>query len=447
MSNLACLAKARGHDVSGSDNSLMYEPSKSLLAQSGIVVSEYSGLPDACPDVVVVGGTIRPDNPEYIYYSSNDFALISLVEALHELAIQGSETIVVAGTHGKSTSSALLSHVLHRVDCKHGWFVGGIPRSFPAIKSVDATDAFFVSEGDEYRTCFFDQKPKFLNLSAKHLLCTNVEWDHANIYPDVSVIEDLFCELFASLPEHGIFVANSESKHLRNAIVKSGRVAVELFGKDSDWQIRNYSSHGTTSRFEITYQRKGECVVTADGVPGMHNAQNILGCFVLLRNLGVPRKAFEKAVRSFRGVTRRFHIRYHDSSLVLIDDFAHHPTAIRETLNATRLSYPSHRLVAFMQPATFSSCLAVFQDEYVAALKVADISIIDRPRRQLEEVKQLDVEQLVECLIANGIEAHSTAKPDEFISQFLGTCKQPTVFVGMSVASLDWLFSELLSNR
>jgi UDP-N-acetylmuramate: L-alanyl-gamma-D-glutamyl-meso-diaminopimelate ligase len=402
MSALAGMLKQRGYEVSGSDENV-YPPISTLLQRLGIPIRQgfhAENLADR-PDLVVDNKVSRT-NPEVEALLASDLSYVSLPQALAELFIADHRSIVVAGTHGKTTSTAMLAWVLEQARRDPSVMVGGDALDFGGnYKLGDGAD--FVIEGDEYDTAFFDKGPKFLHYRPQALLLTAVEFDHADIYRDLAHVKDAFRKLVAILPKTAPLVVATDFPHARDVAKKHPNVIT--FGLGADWQATNLRDNGTYTIFDIVHGGSTECSVRIQ-LPGGINARNALGVFVMARALGLRTAEILPGLQSFRGVARRQELVGEFRGITVVDDFAHHPTAVAGAIAAVHSRYPRRRLWAVFEPRSNTSRRKVFQREYVDAFAAADLVIIGGVfHKATDEVTESDLfspGQLAADLVARG---------------------------------------------
>jgi tRNA-guanine transglycosylase/UDP-N-acetylmuramate:L-alanyl-gamma-D-glutamyl-meso-diaminopimelate ligase len=378
MAALAGLLKEKGYRVKGSD-SQAYSPMSDVLKRLRIPVTLgyhpdnlVSNNPDhRIPDLVIIGNVVRADNPEARYVVSRGIPYLSFPEALSLLFLEDRMTLVVAGTHGKTTTSALLVSALEASGEGPGFMVGGILISLKSGFRM-GHPPWFVLEGDEYDTAFFDKRPKFLHYRPHGVILTSIEFDHADIYADMDAIKAAFSKLVALIPSKGILVACTDWPAVVEVCAQA-RCKVVTYGESQgcQWQLSDLSVDATGTRFTVVHN--GEiCGEARIRLPGRHNALNALGTLALCSYLGMGEDAVFKGLGSCAGVKRRQEIRGEVAGVTIIDDFAHHPRAVKETLTALSSVYSGRRLIAVFEPRTNTSRRKVFQEVYPHSFSPAD---------------------------------------------------------------------------
>ncbi len=381
MASLAGLLKACGHEVSGSDQDV-YPPMSTQLEALGIALrSPYAeaNVP-ADADLVVIGNALSRGNPEVEAVLDRKQRYTSAPALIAEQFLRGRRSLVVAGTHGKTTTSSLLAYLLDRAGLDPSFLIGGVPRDFEHSFRLGG-GPHFVIEGDEYDCAFFDKRPKFVHYLPDVAIVNNVEFDHADIYPDLAAVETAFFRLLQVVPRSGLVVAGIESPTLAGLLGRA-RSRVKTFGVGvaADWraELLGTSPQGTRFRLSADGADAGEWLMP---LPGVHNVRNALAALCAAQEAGVPLETARAALPGFRGVKRRLELRGRAAGIAVYDDFAHHPTAVRETLRALRLLEAEAlasggRLVAVFEPRSYTAKSSVFQDDFARAFAEADELIV-----------------------------------------------------------------------
>jgi UDP-N-acetylmuramate: L-alanyl-gamma-D-glutamyl-meso-diaminopimelate ligase len=447
MASLAGLLRAKGHRVTGSDANV-YPPMSTMLAELGIpVASGYSPANlEPAPDVVVVGNAIPRGNVELEEVLDRKIPYTSAAATVKEEFVRGRHSVVVAGTHGKTTTTSLVAWVLDRAGLNPGFLIGGIAENFGT--SFRLTDGnVFCIEGDEYDTAYFDKGPKFMHYLPDTAILNNVEFDHADIYRDFDAVKLAFRRFVNLVPRRGTLVAGWDSPAVRELAPRAFS-RVESFGLEEGarWRAERLEIGADGMRFRVA----------VDGAPfgdyrtpivGDFNMRNCLAAIVAAESLGADREAVSDALASFESVKRRMEVRGEARGVRVVDDFAHHPTAVRETLAAIRQKYPDGRLVAVYEPRSLTSRQRIFQDEYERSFDTADLTVVARlfePERFAEE-NRLSPDALVAAIAARGRSAAYVETADEIVA-FLAPKLEPgdTVAV-MSNGGFDGIHEKLLA--
>ncbi|HXG53103.1 MAG TPA: UDP-N-acetylmuramate:L-alanyl-gamma-D-glutamyl-meso-diaminopimelate ligase [candidate division Zixibacteria bacterium] len=398
MASLAGLLQAEGYRVTGSDQNV-YPPMSTYLAGVGIEV-----LPGFCaehlvpkPDLVVVGNAVSRDNPEAQALLSAGIPYLSFPQALGTFLIGDRESLVVTGTHGKTTTTALAAWALTRAGFDPGFFVGGMPLNFGSGWSRGA-GRHVVLEGDEYDSAFFDKGPKFLHYRPRHVILTSVEFDHADIYRDLDHLKSAFARLVDLIPADGTLVVSGDYPAALD-VAGGARCRVITYGDGAEWSAAEIEAREGRSSFVPVWRGRREGRVEL-GMIGRHNVQNALAVYAVGRTLGLGHRTLAEGFAGFRGVKRRQELRGAARGVRLIDDFAHHPTAVRETIEAVRAAYPGARLWAVFEPRSNTSRRRVFEREFAAALGLADrvvLAAVHQPEK-IPEGERLSVGNVVAAI-------------------------------------------------
>ena len=377
MTALAGLLHARGHRVRGSDLEI-YPPASEELARLGVPIAKGYRAEnlDPRPDLVVMGNAISADNPEAIAARVRGIPTISLPEAIECFCLPGRASLVVAGTHGKTTSASFLALALATAGRDPGYFIGGAPRDLPRSYALGSGREFVV-EGDEYDSAYFDKGPKFLHYLPSALILTAVEFDHADIYRDLEHVKSSFERLLDLLPAEAPLLVCADFPHALDVARARRPGAFHTFSAAAetaaDWTLTHLED--TPAGLRLSVRGPDEGLALESPLLGTMNARNLLGVAALCRQIGLSADDVRAAARAFHGVRRRQEIVV-QAPITLIDDFAHHPTAIAATLDAVRSRYPGRRVWALFDPRSNTSRRRVFQHELAAALAAADMAVI-----------------------------------------------------------------------
>jgi UDP-N-acetylmuramate: L-alanyl-gamma-D-glutamyl-meso-diaminopimelate ligase len=412
MASLAGMLQLQGHRITGSDTAA-YPPMSDQLAALDIPVHEpYAERNlDPRPDLVVVGNAISRGNVELEYVLDTRIPFCSMASILHDEFLLGRESLVVAGTHGKTTTTSMLAWIYEVAARRNPGFlpsflIGGVAENFGTSFKVRPTKPFIL-EGDEYDTAFFDKGPKFLHYFPDAAILTHVEFDHADIYADLDAVKIAFKRLVNLVPRRGRIVAYDGSENVSECVAKAF-CAVERYGfaQDSYWRASVMRHNGPLSRWTL---ERGGRVFAELSLPmaGEHNALNATAAAALAAGQGVPMEAIAEALATFKSVKRRLEVRAVVEGVTIIDDFAHHPTAIRETLRALRESYPGRRLWAVLEPRSNTLRRNVFERDLVESLALADRVVLAAvfQSESIPPPDRLHPERVVAALNARGVAA------------------------------------------
>ncbi|MFA5028197.1 MAG: UDP-N-acetylmuramate:L-alanyl-gamma-D-glutamyl-meso-diaminopimelate ligase [Candidatus Methylomirabilota bacterium] len=447
MGALAGLLKEAGHEVTGSDRAF-YPPMDERLRAWGIPTRHGFDPAHiaADTDLVIVGNVCRKDNPEAGAALARGLRVMSFPQALAEFFIADKTSVVVSGTHGKTTTAALLSYVLVEAGLDPSFLVGGIPQNFGKSFHL-GRGGIFVVEGDEYDTAFFDKRPKFLHYRPRIAVLTAVEFDHADIYPDMAAYRAAFAGLLSLLPADGLLVVCADDPEAAAlAAAAPCRVVSYGLGPGADWRAEGIEFEAEATRFVLV--RRGERVGTvALPLAGRHNVANTLGVLAAAEALGVDAGQAAASLAGFGGVARRMQVRGVVEGVTVIDDFAHHPTKVRETVRAARARYPQARMVAVFEPRTNTSRRNIFQASYPASFPGADLVVVVPPFgiEAIPAAERFDSAALVAALRQRGQEARLSATADAVVEELAGTLEPGAVVLIMSNGAFDGIHEKLLA--
>ncbi len=454
MGSLAGLLHARGVRVTGSDEHL-YPPMSTLLESWGISVNEGFRAEHALsadPDLVVIGNAVRPDNPEARAVIDEGLPYRSFSDALYELAIAGKHSVVVSGTHGKTTTTSLLASLLVRCGRDPSLLVGGYAFDFDG-SFREGAGSHFVVEGDEYDTAFFDKTPKFLHYHPRTLVVTSVEFDHADIYRDLEHVKDAFRTLIRQMPRDGTIVAAVSHDGVRD-VTRDAPCRVVGYGMDGGADL-SYAASRLVADARGTHfalRGPGDASLSAT-VPlhGAHNVENAVAALAAVAELGVRLSDAAAALAHFRGVRRRLEVRGEARGVTVLDDFAHHPTAVAATLEAVRARYPGRRVVAIFEPRTNTSRRVVFQQQYAESFDAADAVVIrivpDTPIYSAtgEVTERFSADALAADLSARGVPAVALPDVDAIVAHVAARAQPGDVAVVMSNGDFGGVWEKLLT--
>ena len=448
MATLAALLKSRGHDVRGSDQNV-YPPMSDFLAAERIqAFSGYdAGHITADLDLVVVGNAISRGNPELEAVLERKIRYCSLPEIIRDQFLWGAESVVVAGTHGKTTTTSLTAWLLTHGKLEPTVLVGGIALNFGANGSSYRVGSgrHFVIEGDEYDSAFFDKTAKFLKYLPDIAIINNIEFDHADIYANLDEVRLAFRRLANLVPRTGLLLLGADSP---DAAALEGKAVspVETFGltDGATWQAHDLSTRDGLTRFGV--RRRGEPYGSFESpLLGVHNVRNALAAIAVGARAGMGPDQLADGLRAFKGIKRRLEIVGVARGVTILDDFAHHPTAVYETLSALRGGYPERRIWAVFEPRSASSCRRVFQEAFAAAFGPADEVILAAVfRSSLPEAERLDGDRLVADLRAQGKRARHIPTNDDIVSTILREHREGDVIVLMSNGGFGGIHRTLL---
>jgi UDP-N-acetylmuramate: L-alanyl-gamma-D-glutamyl-meso-diaminopimelate ligase len=451
MASLAGMLQARGHRVTGSDENV-YPPMSTMLADLGIPVMQgyrAEHLAEA-PDCVIIGNAIPRGNAEVEETLNRKLLYRSQAETVKEEFIRGRRSLVVAGTHGKTTTTSIAAWVMEQGGLSPTFLVGGVVQNFGVSFRVTESP-YFIIEGDEYDTAYFDKGPKFMHYLPELAIVGNIEFDHADIYADLAAVKTAFRRLMNLVPGNGRLIAGWDSPVVREVVAELGErlyTRLETFGtcEDAAWQARDLDYTGELARFRVFREGKewGQFQTT---LIGDFNIRNCLAVIVAADAWGIERQAIGDALASFKSVRRRMQVRGTERGVTVIDDFAHHPTAVRETLQALRTKYKDRRLVAVFEPRSWSSRLAVFQQDYARAFEASDYVVIASvfdSQKATEKGRVLDTDQLIRDIAAQGKPAFRLEGADEIVRRLAPELRARDVVAIMSNGGFGGIHDKLL---
>jgi UDP-N-acetylmuramate: L-alanyl-gamma-D-glutamyl-meso-diaminopimelate ligase len=448
MASLAGMLKAKGYIVSGSDSDV-YPPMSTYLDELGIRV--YNGyksqnLRDATPDIVVIGNAVSRGNPEVEHVLDSGIRYQSMAETVKELFIRGKNSIVVSGTHGKTTTTAMLAWMLEVARRKPSFLVGGIAENFGGSFQI-GKGREFVIEGDEYDTAFFDKGPKFLHYLPQILLLKNIEYDHADIYPDIESLKIAFRRVINIVPRSGLIIAGVDSPIVRELIPAAFSRVAEVGIQQGDWRARDIAPLNEGMGFGVFHK---DVHVGDFSIPmlGAFNVQNALGVIVAGKELGIENGRIQKGLSSFKSVKRRLELRGEVERIRVYDDFAHHPTAVLETLRAIRERYPTDRIWAVFEPRSQTCRRKIFEQEFIKSFDPADTVVVARVfgSGKLTEDEQLSPDAVVEGVRARGKIAETFDTTDEIVDYISRNATPGDQIVVMSNGGFDGIHRKLLEK-
>ncbi len=445
MASLAGMLAQRGFRVTGSDHA-SYPPMSDFLASLNIPVSQPFNERNLRPhpDLVVVGNAISRGNTELEYVLDQRIPFESMSQVLHDEFLIGRERLVVAGTHGKTTTSSLLAWLFHQAGRAPSFLIGGIPENFGSSFGLDAGNEFIL-EGDEYDTAFFDKGPKFLHYFPDAVILTSVEFDHADIYKNLDEVKTAFARLVNLIPGRGLLVAWDGHPNV-DECASHAFCRVERYGfkEQSEWRVTDveYAPDVTSWRVLRDGAPWGEF---AFSLAGEYNVLNATAAAALAANYGIAKDAIAKGLRGFRSVKRRLEVKAEVHGITIIDDFAHHPTAIAETLKALRIRYPGRRLWAILEPRSNTLRRRVFQDELARSLALADRVVVAAifKSEAIPEQERLDAAAVIATLQALGKPASLLDTADAIVESIGPGLRTGDVVAVMSNGGFAGIYEKL----
>ncbi len=449
MGAFAGMLKAGGYEVTGSDENV-YPPMSDMLREWGLeVYTPYApeNLDRAHPDLVIIGNVIRRENPEATAARERGLPQMSFPAAFGALVAADKHCVVIAGTHGKTTTSALMGHVLVEAGCDPTFLVGGVTVNYGGNFRL-GKGKHVVVEGDEYDTAYWDKGPKFLHYRARTALVTSIEFDHADIYRDLAHYESAFERFAATMPADGWLGVSASYPRAVDLARANSRATVATYAWDRDADYRGSDARFTEdgARFRIAGPL-AERVDLLLPMSGFHNLENATGVYAAARSLGISSSAIAQGFATFRGVKRRQEPRGQIGGVLVIDDFAHHPTAVRETILALRQRYPSRRLWAVFEPRSNTARRNIHQAEYASAFDEAHVVTIRLPEAhdQVPLDQQLDVPAIVTAIQSRGITASGHVAVDVMVQCVAGGARANDLVLVMSNGAFGGFIASLLA--
>jgi UDP-N-acetylmuramate: L-alanyl-gamma-D-glutamyl-meso-diaminopimelate ligase len=449
MGAFAGMLKAAGHEVTGSDDNV-YPPMSDMLREWGIsVLTPYAAenLDRARPDLVIIGNVIRRNNPEATAVRERRIPQMSFPAALGALILADRHSVVITGTHGKTTTAALMAHILVAAGTDPSFLVGGVTANYSGNFRL-GRGRFVVVEGDEYDTAYFDKGPKFLHYRARTALLTSVEFDHADIYRDMAHYESAFERFARTLPPDGLLAVCSSYPNAVALAKGASAASVVTYAATAraDYCARGIRFDAEGAHFEVVGPEGGSGALLLP-MSGHHNVENAVGVYAAARALELSPRQIGEGFASFKGVKRRQEIRGEIGGVLVIDDFAHHPTAVRETIDAIRLRYPDRRLWAVFEPRSNTSRRNIHQQEYAEAFDGASRASLKIPEHhdKVPIDEELNVPAVVDALRRRGIEADASGDVAELVQRVAADAEAGDVVLVMSNGAFGGFLPSLLS--
>jgi UDP-N-acetylmuramate: L-alanyl-gamma-D-glutamyl-meso-diaminopimelate ligase len=445
MGTLAAMLKARGHDVRGSDQQV-YPPMSDFLRDQGITLLEgYRPEHIAAElDLVIVGNAISRGNPELEEVLDRKIRYCSLPEAIRDHFLWAARSVVIAGTHGKTTTTSLTGWLLTHGGADPSVLIGGIAENFAGSYRLGGGREFVI-EGDEYDSAFFDKTAKFLKYLPDIAVVNNIEFDHADIYPDLDAIRLAFRRFVNLVPRRGLLLLGADNADAL-ALQPSARCRVETFGLSAGatWQAHDLKVSETSTSFSV---RRDGTPIGSFTVPllGAYNVRNALAAIAVGAAVGLNTDTMAEGLRTFRGVRRRMQHRGTARGVMVYDDFAHHPTAIEETLTGVRSAHPTRQIWAIFEPRSATSCRRVFQSDFARALGRADRVILPAVfRSTLPEDQRLSAEAVIDELRNAGVDARYIPRTDDIVQAVARDARDGDLVIVMSNGGFDDIHQKLL---
>jgi UDP-N-acetylmuramate: L-alanyl-gamma-D-glutamyl-meso-diaminopimelate ligase len=445
MASLAGMLKQRGFKVTGSD-AAAYPPMSDFLAGLGILVAQPYAEANLQPhpDLIVVGNAISRGNVELEYLLDRRIPFCSLPQILHDEFLRGREVIVIAGTHGKTTTTSMLAWIFQSAGKRPAFLVGGIAENFGSSFALGDGDHFII-EGDEYDTAFFDKGPKFLHYFPDSVILTSVEFDHADIYKDLDAVKTAFKRLVNLVPRRGRIVALDANQNVGECVAKA-LCPVERYGSNGNaaWQVANVRLDPQLTRWSVL--RDGSHWANFEfSLAGEYNVLNATAAAAMASAYGITPEQIANALKAFKSVKRRLEVKAEVKGVTIVDDFAHHPTAIAETIKALRARYPGRRLWAILEPRSNTLRRNVLQNDLAQALATADEVVVARVFRPeaIPETECLDLTAVIARINHAGKRARAIPDADAIVAQIGGELRPGDVVVILSNGGFGGIYEKL----
>ena len=446
MGALASMLKDMGFEITGSDQKV-YPPMSIFLSSKHIEITEGFSEKNVAyrPDLVIVGNAVSKDNPEVVGMRQMGLEFCSMPQAVNRFIGSGKKSLVITGTHGKTTTSSILAWILYEAGLDPTFMIGGILKNFESNYRLGSGEHMII-EGDEYDTAFFDKGAKFLHYDPSVAILTGVEFDHADIFRDIQHVKQAFDAFITGISPHNTLVAFDDDKNVYD-LMEGKSCQMVKYGRNADsvWRLGSVTIQPPWTFFDVL---KYDTVFGnfKTRLVGEHNLMNALSAIAVADTLTISVEAISKAFESFEGIKRRQEVRGEKSGVTVMDDFAHHPTAVRETIRAVKPFYTNGRLVAVFEPRTNSSMRNIFQNIYPLSFDGADIICIRQPSLldKIPPEERFSSQQLVDDLKHQGKDAHFFPDTDEIIDFLVTIAKSGDLILVMSNGSFDNIHERLL---
>ena len=443
MASLAGMLKDMGYNVRGSDKNV-YPPMSDMLQNLGIEIREGyqpSNL-EPKPDLVIVGNVMSKGHPEVEALLESGIPYTSLAQCMGEHIIEDRDSYVVAGTHGKSTTTCLLTWIMDCLSLEPGFLVGAIPGNFPYSFRSPKKDSFVI-EGDEYDTAFWDKVPKFKHYRPKYCILNSIEFDHADIYKDLDAVKDAFRLLLDRIPNDG-FLLYKEGEENIDVLLKDYELKAKSFGENGDYYYKDLVFERGSCRFSV-FHKEEKILDIESPLFGDFNVWNVLACVAMAHMRSWDLMKVKEAIKSFRGLKRRQELIFDQDNIKIYEDFAHHPTAVKLCIDAMKKSFKDSRLICFFEPRSATSRRNIFQKEYIEAFKAADAVYIKEPfdTSKIPEEERFSSKRLVSDLQGEGVSAKSFSALDEVLEPVSQDLKSGDAVLIMSNGAFDGIYKKL----
>lgn len=445
MGTLACILKEMGYTVTGSDQNV-YPPMSDFLKENGIPLFkgyDPSNL-DHKPDLVIIGNAVSRDNPEAAAVLERKMDYMSMPQAVNRFLAHDKKIILVTGTHGKTTTSSIMAHILHTAGMDPSFMIGGIVKDFNSSFRI-GTGEYMVIEGDEYDTAFFDKGPKFMHYAPVITIMTGIEFDHADIFQDIDHIKSVFSDFVSKNKSTSHFITFNNNLNLKS-VLQENTIASETYGPDGEWQYTDHLQEAGKTTCKIKGPSSHLDVITS--LQGDHNLNNAMACIAAAKKIGISDEIILNSLKTFSGIKRRQEIRGIKAGITVMDDFAHHPTAVKETIAAVKPFYKDGKVIAVFEPRTNTSMRQFFQKTYPDSFLDADMVCICDPcvKKDIAKEDKFSTRQLVGDIAKKGIEAHHFSTSDQIIHFLPSKLTSGDLVLIMSNGGFDNIHVKLLET-
>ncbi len=445
MGTLACILKQMGYRVSGSDQNV-YPPMSDFLNEKGI--SLFTGYDpsnlDHKPDLVIIGNAVTKLNVEAQAVLQRGIPYLSMPQAVNKFIAKNKKIILVTGTHGKTTTSSIMAHILFVAGMDPSFMIGGILKDFNSSFRIGSGE-YMVIEGDEYDTAFFDKGPKFMHYDPEITIITGIEFDHADIFTGIDHIKKIFSIFIKKIEKYSHILAFNNNDNLKQVLARSV-ASIETYGEQAQWSFSNHVQQNSKTFFDV--QGPDIKISIETKMVGEHNLVNCLACIAVAKKMGISDKDLCNALKTFSGIKRRQEIRGIKHGITVMDDFAHHPTAVKETIKAVKPFYKKGRVIAVFEPRTNTSMRNFFQNTYPDSFLDADMACICEPgiKKNIPQKDKFSTRQLVADIEKKGIEAYYFENSDAVIRFLVTKLKQDDLVLIMSNGGFDNIHMKLLEK-
>lgn len=454
MASLAGLLKDRGYRITGSDLN-PYPPMSTQLESLGIVIQRPYKKENLHPkpDFVIVGNVISADNEEAQELLRLKIPYTSLPVAMGEFIIENRQCICISGTHGKTTATSMMAWVAEQCDQKPGFLIGGIAKNFSQSFQNPKGD-FFVIEGDEYDTAFFNKVPKFVYYRPRHVILTSVEFDHADIYKDLGAVKEAFAQLLNLIPVQGTLLACAEDKNVMELCAQSRRQRPDPVQKSftyglsqGDYRAKVLKISEMGTEFQVSFKGEGlgsfQVTLTGD-----YNVLNTLSVIGMAHQLSWDLNQVRQALQTFAGVKRRQEVLGEPQGILVIEDFAHHPTAVKETVKGMKSKYPGRKIFSVFEPRSATSRRKIFQKDYLEAFQSSDEILLAKAfdQSKINEGDRFSSEELIEDLRKTGRSAEAYDNVEQIVHALKAKAKKGDLILIMSNGGFDGIYGKLLKS-